>query len=152
MGLVEEVVLVDLASGRPRKLFIPKDQTQTALHRALVAMIKAFLDSRGIPSAVFNTKDKPDIEALVGSRRVAIEVETGLKHDPSRVKEMVVERLSEYDEVVVITPNAATRRRYEEILEGLAGEYEHRVKVVEYRELPDALWPAAWRRGRTKRR
>jgi len=143
MGYIDEIVLYDIVRKRVCKYFAPKDQSQSALHRILVSMVKSYLDSVKIPSAVFNTKDKPDIEALVGGRRIAIEIETGLKHDFTKTREMVLERLAEYDEVLIVTPNSVVRKRYEEELGRIAEENDYRLKIVEYRELPELLKPVA---------
>jgi len=52
---------------------------------------------------------------------------------------MVLERLTEYDEVLIVTQNSVVRKRYEEELGRIAEENDYRLKIVEYRELPELL-------------
>jgi len=56
---------------------------------------------------------------------------------------MVLERLTEYDEVLIVTPNSIVRKRYDEGLGRIAEENDYRLKIIEYRELPELLKPVA---------
>jgi len=52
---------------------------------------------------------------------------------------MVLERLAECDEVLIVTPISIVRKRYEEELGRIAEENDYRLKIIEYRELPELL-------------
>lgn len=49
--------------------------------------------------------------------------------------------MAEYDEVLIVTPNNIVRKRYEEELGRTIEENDYRLKMVEYRELPELLKP-----------
>jgi len=56
---------------------------------------------------------------------------------------MVLERLAEHDEILIVTPNSVVRKKYEEELGRIAEENDYKPKIVEHRELPELLKPVA---------
>ena len=138
LGVVEEIELYSLSRGRRLRLYIPRISRETALHQAMVEDIARYLQQKGY-SPSLTRGSGPDIAVVIGGRRVAIEVETGLKHDLDRFRDTVLKRLSTFDKVLVVVPNARIRDRYLSKLRSLAMVYGGRVEIVDHLSLDRAL-------------
>jgi len=138
MGIVEEVELYSLPRGRRRRLYIPRISRESALHQAMVEDIARYLQMKGYSPSLSHGSG-PDIVVTIGGRRIAIEVETGLKHDLDRFRDTVQKRLSVFDKVLIVVPNTRIRDRYLSKLRSLSMVYGDRVEVVDYLYLDRAL-------------
>ena len=138
MGIVEVIELYSLSRGRRLRLYIPRVSRETALHQAMVEDIARYLQMKGY-SPLLSHGSGPDIVVAIGGRRIAIEVETGLKHDLDRFRDTVLKRLSVFDKVLIVVPNTRVRDRYLSKLRSLSMVYGDRVEVVDYLYLDRAL-------------
>jgi len=139
-GYVEKVAIYSLVKRRPLIYFVPRDASQSAWHRILVTQIHMYLKKVGIASTVFNVKDKPDIECQIRNCRVAVEIETGKKHDFRKTVQMIEDRFAQgYGLVIVVNPSKEVKEKYEEKLAGLKQKYQGKLIITEYREFPRIL-------------
>jgi len=139
LGLVEAVEAFNIARRRWVKYYLPTGSRESAWHRILVSMLKEYFETTGLQARVYNVKGKPDLELELEELKIAVEVETGLKHDFRRTAAMLARRLREYDVVLVVCPDEKVRDRYREKLALLLDVHPDRLQVIEYRELPRTL-------------
>lgn len=78
-------------------------------HEVWVMKISETLNGKNITNKIIDNSKGPDIVAFHSGRKIAIEYETGSKSTESTSK-MIDSRISDYDEIVIVTKNELIER------------------------------------------
>jgi hypothetical protein len=73
-------------------------------HGDYVTIISKKLKEKGIENKILNRNYTPDIEFEIAGEKVAVEYESGRKHDHKKIREMLMQRVQEYQKVLIVTP------------------------------------------------
>lgn len=124
-GLVDRLDVVD-RFGNVAVWYAVKAKGEGLFHKGLVASVRAVLEACRANFKLLGKPGQPDLVV----KKVAIEVETGLKSDLSSFAVQVQRRLKVFDKCWVIVPNVAQVARFRDALSGL-----HGTKILTLREL-----------------
>ena len=117
-GAVMQATLED-RWAKPFVLYWPREKGESAFHRVLidhVGTIFAEFDVRPLPK-----RGLADLAVKWGRANVAVECETGLKHDLAEFAGEVKRRLRTFGAVWVVVPTRSERERYTRALATLRG-------------------------------